>query len=615
MIRSSVRRAWLLVGLSGGLVLTGDVQAADEYRCGSGGKPNKATKRCDCPTGKVESTIGGISKCVDSTPKPKAPAPESKCPSGSAWSGGGCVPTITCPPDTLRVGSECMACPTGTHLVANDCVPDPKPDKVDVPEKPPVTSDPSQPTAKQFFQRWCLLDHKERSYGCFSNPKRCEEAVSKIALVSVTCKQLDEVACFVRDDGVEICQPTLDGCRSGLLAAKKTHGIKRHCAVQNATVGVPTTVPEWTPPDMRTCLRDDLGQTFDCYVLPVQCEAARQPLANNGSKIGRSYECRTYSTTYCYVDGEHERQCMPTLPECRERKLAVVAHSKSNPSPKWKIEEGCKEHGPKAVPTDSDEGWTVPDSGYCLVDETGEAQMLLGANTHCSPFRHRCQISERFYASIDLKGLGPVACEKTDPLHCLTIQGVRDCYPTMDQCHEIQSALQEKFALEQGCTTIGTGVTPVPGDPVWTPPSGRWCMSRGDEEVGCDHPTERSCKKLVHQIEKTGTGGTGWKCTYASHVACFYARMQTSSLKICAASVDSCNKRRDATMANNGETIKVETPCEVQGEEGGDADGLSVTRGARGCHCEMGGAPTASGQWIVTAAAVASVRRRRRRSR
>ncbi|MBI2388804.1 MAG: SUMF1/EgtB/PvdO family nonheme iron enzyme [Deltaproteobacteria bacterium] len=54
--------------------------AASEYRCGEGGKPNKTTKRCDCPAGKAESTDAkDVSRCVvapKAKPAPKPPPPK-----------------------------------------------------------------------------------------------------------------------------------------------------------------------------------------------------------------------------------------------------------------------------------------------------------------------------------------------------------------------------------------------------------------------------------------------------------------------------------------------------------------------------------------------------------
>lgn len=57
--------------------------AASEYQCGPGGAPNKATKKCDCPAGKTESTDAkGVSKCVGApvgSPPVPAPKPTFEC--------------------------------------------------------------------------------------------------------------------------------------------------------------------------------------------------------------------------------------------------------------------------------------------------------------------------------------------------------------------------------------------------------------------------------------------------------------------------------------------------------------------------------------------------------
>lgn len=61
----------LAIGL--GLVAS-DARAAAEYQCGTGGKANLATKKCDCPAGKVESTDAkAVSRCIAPPPAPSPP--------------------------------------------------------------------------------------------------------------------------------------------------------------------------------------------------------------------------------------------------------------------------------------------------------------------------------------------------------------------------------------------------------------------------------------------------------------------------------------------------------------------------------------------------------------
>src|SRR5258708_3047551 len=59
--------------------------AASEYECGAGGKPNKASKRCDCPAGKTELTTRDVSRCVAVAPKPAV----TTAPKGTSMSKAG----------------------------------------------------------------------------------------------------------------------------------------------------------------------------------------------------------------------------------------------------------------------------------------------------------------------------------------------------------------------------------------------------------------------------------------------------------------------------------------------------------------------------------------------
>jgi len=75
------------------LLFARPLPAASEYRCGEGGKPNKTTKKCDCPPGKVEATDAkDVSQCIVPPPKPSAspsakpaPKPAPKPPSNKPW--------------------------------------------------------------------------------------------------------------------------------------------------------------------------------------------------------------------------------------------------------------------------------------------------------------------------------------------------------------------------------------------------------------------------------------------------------------------------------------------------------------------------------------------------
>ena len=68
MRRPSSRVSTLVLTLFSVLAAS-SAPAATEYQCGTGGKPNAATKRCDCPPEKLESTDAkGVSRCVSKPP-------------------------------------------------------------------------------------------------------------------------------------------------------------------------------------------------------------------------------------------------------------------------------------------------------------------------------------------------------------------------------------------------------------------------------------------------------------------------------------------------------------------------------------------------------------------
>ncbi len=97
-------------------VAASNAPAATEYQCGAGGKPNSGTKKCDCPTGKAESTDGkGVSRCIAKpaaapTPTPKPTVKPAPTPTVTATTTGTSKPTNT----TIIVTPAPTPTPTAT---------------------------------------------------------------------------------------------------------------------------------------------------------------------------------------------------------------------------------------------------------------------------------------------------------------------------------------------------------------------------------------------------------------------------------------------------------------------------------------------------------------------
>jgi len=107
-------------------LLARPLPAASEYRCEEGGKPNKVTKKCDCPPGKVESTDAkDVSRCI------AAPKPSASTPPGKPTTAPPPTPTPTTttsgpapiPPILSNPGGKCPAgmalIPGGTYTLSD----------------------------------------------------------------------------------------------------------------------------------------------------------------------------------------------------------------------------------------------------------------------------------------------------------------------------------------------------------------------------------------------------------------------------------------------------------------------------------------------------------------
>src|SRR5207302_6544268 len=65
-----VERAGTLAAVAALAAFAHVSEAAEYFECGPGGKPNASTAKCECPAGKVEATVKGISHCVTPQVKP-----------------------------------------------------------------------------------------------------------------------------------------------------------------------------------------------------------------------------------------------------------------------------------------------------------------------------------------------------------------------------------------------------------------------------------------------------------------------------------------------------------------------------------------------------------------
>ncbi len=164
-IRSALRAPLLLAAFFAASIAH-YAAGAENFACGAGGRPNPKSARCDCPSGKIERTVGGTSRCVErpatataptgnGRPKvtapptatdtvtmptpPPPPAPLVTCPAGKmataegcvelcaadeVWSATGCV--SRCAPDELWSGGRCerTARPAQRPKCADDQVAD-----------------------------------------------------------------------------------------------------------------------------------------------------------------------------------------------------------------------------------------------------------------------------------------------------------------------------------------------------------------------------------------------------------------------------------------------------------------------------------------------------------
>ncbi len=216
-----------------------------------------------------------------------------------------------------KVGGACVPCPLGTHAAGGQCVLD---------TKPTVTSP----------ERYCLIDFKGNSLGCFAESKVCTAAEVDYGRTQQNpphCQKLEEVACFVQSTGIESCEPTLDACHEKMLTAALYGKNVRDCAIQNAQVGIPTSVPRWVPPNAHYCPTDASDRpstSLGCTVFRDQCEAWPALASHH-------LTCQLTDPVYC-LDAFNGESCYGSRDGC---KIIQDAYTSSN----LKVFAGCGMQG------------------------------------------------------------------------------------------------------------------------------------------------------------------------------------------------------------------------------------------------------------------------------
>ena len=415
---------------------------------------------------------------------------------------------------------------------------------------PPPTAGNASTTRPTYPERFCLLDQNTGgAMGCFPDMDRCRAKEAELTPLMPTtpprCARIEEVACYVRDDGAETCAPTLELCREYLWVDQHTHRIPRGCAIQNRSVGIPRTAPAWEPPRGRVCMNDASS------VVPTSCSPFQEQCERTLAVIRRFQPntpntCRHYDQLFCATSAQGGEVCGETIDQCH---AAEYAYGKS-----MKLTEGCVLQAPGITSEKVPPNWTPGDVRICLKNETSVQD--------CYLFDFDCQKMKTTFEASNLHGY---QCARVDSPFCYTNgEGHRLCRPTLDECRQFEQVMSKvnlpTIAPVEGCSR-GGGSTWQPGVPRWTAQGGRTCLFQDGKFAGHCHVFPHECENQRASMASAIKSAT-WSCKFVDPV---YCSLQKDGTADCSASLDSCRDHA-LTLANAPESIRPVTGCAPQGE-------------------------------------------------
>jgi len=536
-------RAWCFVIVVCATMWTSRVAwAASEFQCADG-RPNVSSARCDCPAGKHEITRDDISHCVPDPPIP---------PQGGVGA---------CGAGMAKVGGACVRCPLGTHAAGSQCA-------LDV--KPKGTSP----------ERYCLVDPKGNSLGCFAESKVCGAAEADYAQKQQNpphCQRRDEVACFVQSTGIETCELTLDACHEKMFEAGRYTKNVRDCAIQNAQVGIPTNVPRWVPPNARYCPTDASGRPYThlgCSLFRDECEAWPQ--------LGSLHlTCQLTDPVYC-LDAFNGESCYGSRDGC---KIVQDAYTKGN----LKVFAGCGAQG-----TGNKERGATQSA-----PTTAQTCIYLDSNENaCFDYRAQCEDYARSAHERQLTA----ECRDVSSKYCFEADKDRlECHSSLADCKAYEWLAEKREAPPiGGCSeeTAGQPHAHVPIDPIALD---RYCLVQkiaGHDTYGCDFLTLGACEQAAAALLRTPMVRFPMACEHHPAVACYtHTVLMGKQQESCAATMKACEERTSSPA------IRLVTPCALQGTPGTIEAFVipgaqphdpppSVSTKPGGCGCHVVGSPT-----------------------
>jgi hypothetical protein len=452
-------------------------------------------------------------------------------------------------------------------------------------------------------ERYCLIDPKGNSLGCFAESKTCTSAEADYARTQQNpphCQKRDEVACFVQSTGVESCELTLDACHERMIDAAQYTKNVRDCAIQNAQVGIPTNVPRWTPPNARYCPTDASGRPFtqlDCKVFRDQCEAWPQLSALH-------LTCQLTDPVYC-LDAFNGERCFGTRDGC---KIIQDAYTSGN----LKIFAGCGAQGTGSKERGSTQ--SAPTTAQTCLYLDGNESGCFDYRTYCDDYVHAAAG----------KGQRNAECRDVTSKYCFEADKDRlGCHASLAECKAAEWGAEKSDTPPiGGCSQEAAGqphahvaIDPIDPD--------RYCLVEkiaGHDAYGCDHLTLGSCEQTGALLLRTPAMRFPMSCEHHPAVACYTHALPTGKQQeSCTATMKACEERASSPAT------RLVTPCAMQGTPGTIEAFVipgaiphdpppSVSTKPGGCGCDVVGSPKgARGLALASFGILVMARRKLRR--